>query len=101
MTLSGLGFSASLMSTTLEAGSVAPTEMLQAMEEATYGVVILSPGFWESHWCMKELKTFVRRGRIVPVFYGGSKEVSAAADATMARKVWEKFERFQLDKDAY
>jgi hypothetical protein len=65
--------------------------MLKAMKEATYGVVILSPGFWEREWCMKELETFVRRGRIMPVFYGGFQAVSAAAESTMAKRVWRGF----------
>jgi hypothetical protein len=54
----------------LVVGDVAADMMLVAMEEATYGVVIISPGFWEREWCMKELETFVRRGKIVPVFLG-------------------------------
>jgi anthranilate/para-aminobenzoate synthase component II len=67
-------------------GGVAADMMLVAMEEATYGVVIISPGFWEREWCMKELETFVRRGKIVPVFLG-FQAISTAANAAMARKV--------------
>jgi hypothetical protein len=85
----------------LEVGDAAPAEMLKAMEEATYGVVILSPGFWEREWCMKELETFVQRGRIVPVFYGGFQAVSAAAEAAMAKRVWRGFQQSKWDEEAY
>jgi hypothetical protein len=85
----------------LEVGDVAAAEMLKAMEEATYGVVILSPGFWEREWCMQELETFVRRGRIVPVFYGGFQAVRAAAEAAMVERVWRNFKHFEWDEEAF
>jgi Leucine-rich repeat (LRR) protein len=85
----------------LEVDDTAPAEMLKAMKEATYGVVILSPGFWEREWCMKELETFVRRERIVPVFYGGFQAVSAAAKAAMAKRVWRGFQQSKWDEEAY
>jgi hypothetical protein len=52
----------------LKVGTVAADELLKDMDEATYGVVIISPGFFEREWCMMKLKTFARRGRLVPVF---------------------------------
>jgi hypothetical protein len=85
----------------LEVGKVAAEEMLRDMEEATYGVVILSPGVFEREWCMKELETFLRRGRMVPVFLGSFAAIQAAADAAVAKGVWRGFKRFKWDEEAY
>ena len=83
----------------LEVGDVAADHMLKAMEEATYGIVILSPGFFEREWCMKELETFVRRGRVVPVYVGGFEAIQAAADAALAKRaVVEKLQAIRADR---
>jgi hypothetical protein len=67
----------------LEVGDFAAGKMLNAMEEATYGIIILSPGFFERAWCMKELETFVRRVRLVLIFYGTFKAVEDARRAAI------------------
>jgi hypothetical protein len=46
----------------LRPGDNPDEKMLRAKETATYGIVILSPGFFSQEWCMKELLTFVDRG---------------------------------------
>jgi hypothetical protein len=39
--------------------------MQHAMQTAEWGVVVLSPGFFASGYCMKELKVFLDRGRAI------------------------------------
>jgi hypothetical protein len=85
----------------VEVGDDAAKKMLKAMEEATYGVVIISPGFFEREWCMKELETFLRRGRIVPVFFGSFTAIQAAADVALAKGAWRSFERFKWTDEEY
>jgi TPR repeat protein/Leucine-rich repeat (LRR) protein len=85
----------------LEVGKSAAEEMLKAVEEATYGVVIISPDFFEREWCLKELETFVRRGRIVPVFLGDFAAIQAAAEAAVAKGVWRGFGRFEWSEEGY
>jgi TPR repeat protein/Leucine-rich repeat (LRR) protein len=95
------GVSCFLDEPSLEVGKVAADEMLKAMEEATYGVVILSPGFFEREWCMKELETFARRGRIVPVFLGDFAAIQAAAEAAVAKGAWRGFGHFEWSEEGY
>jgi hypothetical protein len=85
----------------LEIGEVAAEAMLQAMKEATYGVVILSPDFFEREWCMKELETFARRGRVVPVFLGDFAAIQAAAETAVAKGAWRGFGHFEWSKEGY
>jgi hypothetical protein len=99
--LKGAGVLCFLDEPSLEVGEVAVEEMMRAMEEATYGVVILFPGFFEREWCMKELSTFARRGRMVPVFLGSFAAIQAAAEAAVAKGVWRCFERFKWDAEEY
>jgi hypothetical protein len=99
--LEGAGVLCFLDEPSLEVGKVAAGEMLRDMEEATYGIVIISPGFFEREWCMKELDTFARRGRMVPVFLGSFAAIQAAAKAAVAKRVWRGFERFKWGKEEY
>jgi hypothetical protein len=49
----------------LQAGDDAPAAMDAAMQAAEWGVIVLSPGFVASGYCMKELKMFLHRGRAI------------------------------------
>jgi hypothetical protein len=82
----------------LEVGDKAAEKMLNAMEEATYGIIILSPVFFEREWCMKELQTFVRRGRVVPIFFGDYGAVTEAARTAVVKGLWKTFETFDWRK---
>lgn len=85
----------------LEVGDVGAEAMLHAMNTATYGIVILSPGFFSREWCMKEMQTFLDAGRIVPIFYGRFEEVQAARRAAIEGRVWETFKKFVRTEDEY
>jgi hypothetical protein len=99
--LEGAGVLCFLDEPSLGVGEVAAEEMLKAMEEATYGVVIISPGFFEREWCRKELETFARRGRIVPVFLGNFAAIQAAAEVAVAKGAWRDFGRFEWSEEGY
>eukprot|EP00898_Chlorokybus_atmophyticus_P002895 jgi/Chlat1/3606/Chrsp235S03604 len=53
----------------LQMGNDSPQKMDSAMQTATCGVVVLSPSFFASQWCMKELRTFLDRGNCLPACY--------------------------------
>jgi tetratricopeptide (TPR) repeat protein len=49
-------------------GGTNPSDVMEAaMRTASWGVVVLTPRFFESKWCMKELGAFLDRGKILPV----------------------------------
>eukprot|EP00898_Chlorokybus_atmophyticus_P004753 jgi/Chlat1/5279/Chrsp35S05191 len=50
-------------------GDLASVEMDSAMRTAKCGIVVLSPQFFESYWCMKELRVFLDRGNCMPACY--------------------------------
>jgi hypothetical protein len=85
----------------LDVGDNAADKMLEAMDAATYGVVILSPGFLEQEWCLKELQTFVNKGRILPIYLNGFEAVENAKKDAAGRKVWDEFKRFVRTEDEY
>jgi hypothetical protein len=85
----------------LEVGDKAADKMLEAMESATCGVVILSPGFFSREWCIKELQTFVRRGNAVPIYFPAYSAVEDAKKEAVAAKVWTAFESFVLSEEEY
>jgi hypothetical protein len=85
----------------LKAGANAPDRMLNAMQTAKYGIVILSPGFFRREWCIKELQTFVDRERIVPIFLSKFSDVAAAKAAAIKERVWVDFKRFEISEDQY
>jgi hypothetical protein len=79
----------------------APDKMLAAMESAKYGIVVLSPGFFSQEWCMLELLTFVRRGKIFPVFYPSYEEVDNARKRAFEKEVWQTFDEFVKSREEY
>jgi hypothetical protein len=101
----------------LRIGDEAAGKMLQAMETAAYGIVILSPGFFLQEWCAKELHTFVRRKRLVPIFLPSANQggegappdsgllafqvVEEGKRRAIERKVWEGFKRFVWTEAEY
>jgi hypothetical protein len=79
----------------LKLGDSAADTMLKAMAEAQYGVVILSKGFFEREWCVKELETFLNRKNVLPVFFSMAPgELNGVAESLRGRRVWEGFSGF-------
>lgn len=85
----------------LRGGDWAPDKMLAAMERAKYGIVVLSPGFFSQEWCMLELLTFVRRGKIFPVFYPSYEEVDNARKEAFQQEVWQTFNEYVKSREEY
>jgi hypothetical protein len=85
----------------LDVGDNAADKMLEAMDTATYGVVILSPGFFGREWCLKELQTFGSKGQILPIYLYGFEAVESAKKDAAERKVWDGFKRFVRTEDEY
>ncbi|RXH85461.1 hypothetical protein DVH24_009282 [Malus domestica] len=57
----------------LEGGTSIPSELPRAIEESQIAIVVLSPDYASSKWCLKELTTILKRmearNSILPVFY--------------------------------
>eukprot|EP00898_Chlorokybus_atmophyticus_P002830 jgi/Chlat1/3548/Chrsp231S03547 len=53
----------------LQLGDHSPEMMDSAMQKATCGIVVLTPGFFASQWCMQELRTFLDRKNCLPVCF--------------------------------
>jgi hypothetical protein len=51
----------------LGAGDHATEVMMEAMHTAEWGIIVLSPGFFSSAYCMEELKVFLDWRRIIPL----------------------------------
>lgn len=52
----------------LRLGDNAGNTMLAVMCTAKYGLAIISRGFFQREWCVKELQTFLERGNLFPIF---------------------------------
>ncbi|KAK7295115.1 hypothetical protein RJT34_18019 [Clitoria ternatea] len=57
----------------LKRGEVISQELLKAIEESMFAIVILSPNYASSTWCLDELQNIVecsKKVQVLPVFYG-------------------------------
>ena len=59
----------------LERGEVISQELLKAIEESMFAIIVLSPNYASSTWCLDELQKIVECSKnlglsVVPVFYG-------------------------------
>jgi hypothetical protein len=54
----------------LQLGDRADEKMMSELESAAIVLVVLSPHFFESRWCMKELRCALQLKKACPVFYG-------------------------------
>jgi hypothetical protein len=82
-----------------DVGDNAADKMLEAIDTATYGVVILLSSFFGREWCLKELQTFVNQGRILPIYLHGFEAVESAKKDAAGSKAWNDFKRFVQTKD--
>jgi hypothetical protein len=85
----------------LQIGDMAADRMLQAMETASYGIILLSPGFFLREWCMKELHTFQSRGRVVPIYLSAINTLKDAREKAVEQRVWERFQHFVRTEEEY
>jgi hypothetical protein len=83
----------------LKVGDKADDKMLEAMQTSEYGIVILSPGFFDRTWCMEELHTFVTRKRIVPIFFSSFEAVEKAKKGAKQRAAWESFKKYLCSRE--
>jgi tetratricopeptide (TPR) repeat protein len=75
----------------LKAGDDAPGKIAEGMRTAEWGVIVLSPGFFASGHCMKELRTFLDRGRAILIGFNLSAD-ECNAELIVKRQrgtVWE------------
>lgn len=54
----------------LQRGDEIQQSLLDAIDDSAASIVIISPNYADSHWCLDELATICKSGRlIIPVFY--------------------------------
>lgn len=88
--LEAQGISTFLDDKSLRPGDIAPREMDDAMQTAEWGVIVLSPGFFASGYCMKELKVFLDRERAILIGFGlGADDCNADQIVRRTGSVWE------------
>lgn len=74
----------------LRPGDIATREMDEAMQAAKWGVIVLSPGFFASGYCMKELKVFLDRERAILIGCGlGADDCNADQIVGSLGSIWE------------
>ncbi|XP_054819931.1 TMV resistance protein N-like [Prosopis cineraria] len=59
----------------LERGKVIKSDLFQAIEESLYAIVVLSPNYASSTWCLDELLKILHSKKVLglqvfPIFYG-------------------------------
>ncbi|KAF2325405.1 hypothetical protein GH714_027553 [Hevea brasiliensis] len=53
-----------------ESGDEIAPSLLDAIEDSAASIIMLSPNYANSHWCLEELATICQLGRLIlPVFY--------------------------------
>ncbi|KAJ8760995.1 hypothetical protein K2173_022033 [Erythroxylum novogranatense] len=51
-------------------GDKIPTRLLDAIEDSALSIIVISPRYADSHWCLEELARICELGRLmIPVFY--------------------------------
>ncbi|QHO39853.1 hypothetical protein S83_013371 [Arachis hypogaea] len=73
--LNGKGITTYKDDQNLRKGHVISKELLKAIEESMFAVIVFSPDYASSNWCLDELQTIIECNKklgqpIVPVFYG-------------------------------
>lgn len=57
----------------LDRGTTISSELLTAIEESRFAIIVISPDFASSKWCLDELlkifECMEERGTIIPIFY--------------------------------
>jgi hypothetical protein len=100
--LEAAGIRCFLDETGLQLGDVAFEQMLAAMRTAHYGVAILSAGFFLREWCIQELRTFLDRKNLIPIFLGiNVGQLDAILEEATAKEIWKDFQQFPLTKEDY
>jgi len=68
--LHGRGFRVFRNDDGLERGDEIQKKLLEAVEDSAAAVIIISPDYASSHWCLEELSKICESGRLIlPVFY--------------------------------
>lgn len=77
----------------LGAGDHATEVMIEAMRTAEWGIVVLSPNFFSSAYCMEELKVFLDRRRVIPLGFNLTASDCDAGKIVSRAKgtVWEQY----------
>ncbi|KAL6269263.1 hypothetical protein ACE6H2_026174 [Prunus campanulata] len=87
----------------LEIGTPISSELIKAIEESTLAIVVLSPNYASSSWCLDELTKILQcmksKGTILPVFYHVDPSDVRKQSGSFADAFTEHEKRFREDID--
>ncbi|KAL6269264.1 hypothetical protein ACE6H2_026175 [Prunus campanulata] len=87
----------------LEIGTPISSELIKAIEESTLAIVVLSPNYASSSWCLDELTKILQcmksKGTILPVFYHVDPSHVRKQSGSFADAFTEHEQRFREDID--
>ncbi|XP_016650504.1 PREDICTED: TMV resistance protein N [Prunus mume] len=87
----------------LEIGTPISSELIKAIEESTLAIVVLSPNYASSSWCLDELTKILQcmksKGTILPVFYHVDPSHVRKQSGSFADAFAEHEKRFREDID--
>ncbi|XP_020213586.1 TMV resistance protein N [Cajanus cajan] len=83
----------------LERGKVISVELMKAIEESMFALIILSPNYASSTWCLDELQKIVEcKKEVFPVFYGVDPSDVRHQRGSFAEAFREHEEKFREDR---
>ncbi|KAI9073095.1 hypothetical protein K1719_044943 [Acacia pycnantha] len=87
----------------LERGQIITTSLPEAIEESRYAIVVLSPSYASSTWCLDELQKIIHLKeessvQVFPIFYGVDPSNVRKQEGSFAEAFQKHEERFTKDK---
>ena len=88
----------------LKRGEVSSVKLLKAIEESIFAIIVLSPNYASSTWCLDELQKIVECSKklglsVIPVFYGVEPSIVRHQNRSYQKAFRKHEERFGKDSE--